>query len=155
MVEFNIFNIFIWIILLFFVLLFVKQFFSEKIKNKFCVICITITLTWIILLIIYWMGYFEDKLIIGLLMGCTIIGVYYIVEKKMNRKYSLFRLPFLLTLIFIGYNLIGKNIELSNIIDVVILLVILWILFLFLLSYHKNKTLNRIVNKIVECCKKW
>jgi len=154
-VEFNIFNIFIWIILLFFVLLFVKQFFSEKIKNKFCVICITITLTWIILLIIYWMGYFEDKLIIGLLMGCTIIGVYYIVEKKMNRKYSLFRLPFLLTLIFIGYNLIGKNIELSNIIDVVILLVILWILFLFLLSYHKNKTLNRIVNKIVECCKKW
>lgn len=163
MVEFNLFGIFLWIVLLFFILLFVKQFLPDeirgsKIKKNFCVICITISLTWIILLIMYLLGNFDNNVIIGLLMGSSILGVYYLVEHKVKEKYSLFRLPFLLTLFFIGYVLLSPNtvsFEITNFARVIVLLLVLWILFILLLVYHKNKFINNVVNKILECCKKW
>lgn len=141
--------IFLGIIILFFVLLGVKQIASKKIKERICVICASISLAWLTLLILYYKGIFENVLILAILIGTSITGLYYLVESKVNETLKVFRLPFILTLIFIGYTLLaGFNkigIELW-------ILAILWVLFSFFYSYSSDSSF---VKKIIECCKNW
>ncbi|MBS3171289.1 hypothetical protein J4449_01615 [Candidatus Woesearchaeota archaeon] len=129
---------------LFFVLLFIKSFFR---LNNFCVICGSVSLTWILLLILYWSGYFKNTLIIALLAGQSILGLFYLFEKKLE----MFRLPFLLTLTFFGYSLFGVY---DGIKESVIFLLILWLLF-FVLYYYQDKNMKSFVKKIIECCRNW
>jgi len=64
---------------LFFILLFIKSF----TKKKFCVICVSVSLTWITLLILYFLNIFTDKLIIGILiyfiLGGFVISTLYLI----------------------------------------------------------------------------
>lgn len=135
---------------LFFVMLLVKESFDRK-KKKFCAICAAIVLTWITLLVLNWVGKFDNKILIALLMGESILGIFYLVESKVREELKLFRLPFLLSLMLIGYFLI----TFEKLFVETIFLVALWIIFLFIYSYRNNKNLNSFVNKIVECCKRW
>ncbi len=148
----EIFNILIGITVLFFILLVFKQFLPKKKKDKFCVICASISLTWITLLVLYYIKLFDNLIILSILIGTSITGIYYLVESKVNKRMKVFRLPFILTLIFIGYNLINGFYKELN---VWILLLILWLLFIFFYIYSGNKKINLFVNKLVECCKKW
>src|SRR3972149_645888 len=94
----------IGITVLFFLLLALKNIFNLK---KVCVICLSVTLSWAILLVFYFLNIFNDKIIIAILMGHTSLGIYYILEKKVKKNFLLFRLPYLLTGIFIIYIIIG------------------------------------------------
>src|SRR3990167_4139959 len=96
------------IIALFFIFLAVKGVFENrhKIKNNFCVICASISLTWLVLLSLYLLNLFDNVLVISLLMGMSLTGIYYLAERKIgkiNKKFKIFRLPFILTLIIIAY----------------------------------------------------
>lgn len=135
--------ILIGITVLFFLLLALKNIFKMK---KVCVICLSIALTWIFLLALFWSGKFHDKTIMALLIGQTIVGVYYILERKVNRPLLIFRLPFLLTAIFIAYSILE-----IFIFNALIFIFVLWILF-FIVYLFKN---NEFANKLIECCKKW
>lgn len=144
--------IFVFICILFFSLLGVKELFSKKIKKKFCVICVSISLTWLILLVLIYYGLFEDKTIVALLIGQSILGIFYIWEKKAKEKMRVFRLPLLLTLILIGYSLIeGFSYGFS----VLIFLAVLWIFFIFMFAYRSEGKIGRLFKKILECCKRW
>jgi len=123
---------------LFFILLFIKSF----TKKKFCVICVSVSLTWITLLILYFLNIFTDKLIIGILMGGTSVGLFYMLYEKIG----IFKLPFLLTLISMIYFILG-----GFVISTLYLIAGLWILF-FIFNLFQNKTFFK---NIVECCKKW
>jgi len=146
----NLIYVFFGIIILFFILLGIKQFMSKKFKERFCVICASISLTWIILLILFYLDIFNNKIILALLIGTSISGIYYLIESKVKEKLKIFRLPFILTLIFIGYILI-EGIE--GVLSVIILLAILWISFLIIYNYSSSN--NSLVKKLIECCKKW
>ncbi len=139
------------IIGLFFSILLIKQFFHKKLKDKICALCLSIIITWAGLLILYWTGRFENLLIIALLMGGSVLGIFYTVERNVKKDLTLFRLPFFLTLLSMGYFLL----TFENFLNVLILLVILWSIFLIIYLYRRNKNLNLLVKKIVECCKKW
>ena len=139
------------IIVFFFVLLGVKEFFSTKTKNKICVICLSITLTWISLLISLYFNFFSDKTILAILMGQTTLGIFYLLESKVKEKLKIFRLPFLLSLILIAYSLI----ELVFIIKAFSIILILWGVFICIYLFQNNKKTNSFVNKLIECCKKW
>ncbi|PIN95086.1 hypothetical protein COU53_01145 [Candidatus Pacearchaeota archaeon CG10_big_fil_rev_8_21_14_0_10_30_48] len=146
----NLIYVFFGIIILFFILLGIKQFMSKKFKERFCVICASISLTWFILLTLFYLNIFDNILILAVLIGSSISGVYYLVESKVSEKIKIFRLPFILTLIFIGYILI-EGIE--GVLSVIILLAILWISFLIIYNYSSSN--NSLVKKLIECCKKW
>ena len=88
------------ITLLFFLLLILKDIFNLK---KACVICLSITLAWVTLLILYFLEIFSDKIIIAILIGHTSLGMFYILEKKVEKKLLFFRLPYLLTSILLIY----------------------------------------------------
>lgn len=142
------------IVALFFVILIARQLLPNKFKEKICGICLTVTLTWIGLLILYWNNLFENTIIISLFMGSTVLGIFYLTEKKAEKskkELTLFRLPFLLTLFLLGYSLITLQIYEKSL----LLLVVLWALFILIYVYRNNKKINSFVNKIVECCKRW
>lgn len=133
----------IGIILLFFILLAIKSIFNIK---KFCAICLSVNLSWIILLVLYFANIFTEKIIIAILMGHTSLGIFYLWEKKVKEKFKVFRLPLLLTFIFIIYITFGQ----FNFNGLIIILA-LWVLFFIIYLFKFNK----LTKKLIECCKKW
>lgn len=138
---------FIGIAILFILILILKNAFNLK---KICVICLSVTLVWATLLILYFLNIFSDKTIIALLMGQTSLGLFYIWERKVKEKFTIFRLPLLLTLIFILYTVL-ENFTLSSL----SFLFILWAVFVLIYSFRNNQNFKETTNKLIECCKKW
>lgn len=139
--------ILIGIVVLFFILLALKNIFNIK---KICVICVSVSLMWIVLLILYFLKIFNDKIIIAILMGHTSLGIFYIWEKKVRKNALIFRLPLLLTFIFIIYSVLE-----SFKFDSLIFIIALWVLFFIIYLFRTKKSIGKFVNKIIECCKKW
>jgi len=138
------------IVILFFCLLTIKQFFRKK--NGFCVICFSISLTWIFLLILYFSGFYEDKVVLALLMGMSITGFFYYTESRVkNNNLKIFRLPFILSLFVSVYSLLEKKIFFGTF----YFLVVLWVVFFFIFLFRNNSRFNYLVNKLIECCKRW
>jgi len=145
------FYVLINIIVLFFFLLIGMSIFNKS-KRKFCAICASVFLTWVFFLFLNWINLFNNKVIIALLIGQSITGIYYAIEKKVKEELTLFRLPFLITLTIIGYALLAPK---DYIIKNILLLLFLWVLYLFIYLYRNNKNINFIIKKIIECCKRW
>ncbi|MBS3149463.1 hypothetical protein J4455_02095 [Candidatus Woesearchaeota archaeon] len=74
------------IFVLFFIFALIKDFIYKVTKIKVCAICAAVSLTWIFLIILSLIGYNIDKLIIGILMGQSIVGIMYYLEKKLKNK---------------------------------------------------------------------
>lgn len=134
-----------------FVLILIVKAFLGKIGEKICAICLSFSLTWILLLIMYYLGKFENLLLIGLMVGLTILGLFYTWERKVKKQTTIFRLPLLLTLVLAGYYLL----TFENLIKEAGLLAILWVLFVIFYFYRNNRKIKGFVDKVVECCKKW
>ena len=88
--ENNLIQILVSITLLFFVLLIIKEFIGSKLKKNFCAICGAVVLTWLALLILYWLGIFQNKIILALLIGESALGIFYVVERKVREKLKIF-----------------------------------------------------------------
>lgn len=128
---------------LFFILLVIKSIFKI---NKFCAICLSVSLSWVALLTLYFLDIFTDRIIIAILMGHTSLGIYYLWEKKVKEKIKIFRLPLLLTFIFIIYSVLN-----GFIINALYIILALWLLFSLVYLFKFNK----LAKKLIECCKKW
>lgn len=136
---------------LFFIFLFIKQISPEKIKRKFCVICAAVSVGWLALLILFKLKIFLNFEIIALLMGQTILGIFYLWENKTREKFKLFRLPFLLTLTTTAYFILISNILIMPL----LFLIILWFIFCIIYLLRDKESMGEIFRKILECCKKW
>lgn len=143
--------LFFLIIILFFLLLLVKERLPKRLKDQFCVLCATILISWLVLLLLHLFGIYSDLVLLSLLMGQTIIGFFYFLEKRVKEELRIFTLPFILSFTFLFYSILTKEI----IILVFLMLIALWGLLLFVYMYRSNKNLNKFVNKLVECCKRW
>jgi len=129
----------LWVLLAITVLFFVLL----RMREHVCVLCTAISLTWGTLLVLYWSGVRIDPVLLGILMGQTVLGVYYLIKKK----YPLFQLPALLTLTFVAYvAIVGYDGH-----GPMLFLVVLWMLF-FLFT---NNTFVNVAKHIAECCKRW
>ncbi len=137
----------IGIIALFFILLMLKNIFNWK---KFCVLCVSVSLTWIFLLIFYFLKIFQDKIIIAILMGHTSLGLFYLWEKKVKERFKIFRLPLLLSFIFIIYSAL-ESFEFKSL----LLILGAWLVFFLIYLFRNNKGFNKFTKKIIECCKNW
>ena len=140
-------EVLIGIVALFFILLALKNIFNLK---KICVICVSITLAWIVLLTSYFLNIFTDKTIIAILMGQTSLGIFYLWEKKVREKFKIFRLPLLLTFILLIYSIL----EIFSL-NSLIFIIGLWLFFLIMYIFRTRKSIGKFFNKILECCKKW
>lgn len=142
------FYIFLTITVLFFLLLISKS----LLKLKVCVICLSVSITWLAALTLYKLHYFDNPILLALFMGQSITGIYYLLEKKLHEKYHIFRLPALLSLSLGFYALLSPSPDISAILYLVLGL---WLLFFGLFTYRKNPKLRTAVDKIIACCKDW
>ncbi|MBI4140833.1 hypothetical protein HY485_03265 [Candidatus Woesearchaeota archaeon] len=127
------------IIVLFFVLLGVKELLPARFKKFVCALCGAVVLTWLGLLF----ASYSDTVVIALLMGGSVVGITYVVSEK----FPLFRLPVFLTLLFVAYSVIKLSFDARS----VVLIVLLWVLFTAVFLYKNNK----LIEKIVACCRNW
>ncbi len=132
---------------LFLVFLLVKQFLWGKLKEKFCVICAAVVITWIVLLVLSYLQVFTNKVILAILMGESSLAIFYLLEKKENLK--LFRLPLLLGLVMAVYFLIMPTFNLESLLFVLLL----WIIFGGIYMIRANPKWGKIAQKIVACCR--
>ncbi|MBS3157156.1 hypothetical protein J4442_03210 [Candidatus Woesearchaeota archaeon] len=121
-------------------------------KNKICVICASVFISWVFFLILYWKGKFLDKTIIAILIGESTLGIFYLIENKTKEEFKVFLLPVLLTLILMGYGLI-EGFNYSQ--NVLYFLTMIWTLFFIIYSFKDKEKLGKLIRKIIECCKKW
>ena len=135
------------IIGLFFILLILKNILDLK---KLCVLCVSVSLTWIILFILFLTNIFTEKIIIAILMGHTSLGIFYLWEKNVREKFKIFRLPLLLTFIFIIY-IILENFEFNSF----LIIIELWLIFFLIYLFRNNKKFSAFTKKLIECCRKW
>ncbi len=139
--------VFLSVIALFFLLLLGK----EITGRKFCAICASIAGTWTVLLIFYRLNGWGDPLLIALLLGQSITGIYYLLEAKMPERLTLFRLPFILTATLLGYFLLGGEKE----VGAALLLALLWLGFGMIYAWRARSSTGEIFKRIVACCRNW
>lgn len=118
---------------------------------RMCAICISVSLSWISLLILYRVGVIQDAIILALLMGQSSLGVYYLIEKYAPKELTIFRLPFLLSLTLIAYMLISWTVP----VWAILFNALVWLLLIGLYAYRRSPKLSAGINSLIDCCSKW
>ena len=134
---------------LYFALLLIKNIARNK---EFCVLCLSVSLTWISLLILMFLGQFYDKTLLALLMGQSITGIFYLAENRAKEELKIFRLPFILTLTFLAYHILSPS---KNIISTGVFLIGIWGVFSTIYFLRSSRKIKEIAIKVIECCKNW
>jgi len=119
--------------------------------RRFCVICASVSLTWSGLLILYWTDNFHDTILLSLLMGQSITGLYYFVEKRVPKTMRIFGLPFLLSLTAGFYMLIKSQLVLTAFGVLLGLWLAAWLIF----SYRNDPGKKTIANILSKCCEEY
>ncbi len=146
----GVFYIFFGIIAVFFVLLAAKELFARK--TRLCLMCASVSLTWIALLVLYKKGVFDDVVVLSMLMGQSIVGIFYLLERKTSERFHIFKVPFLLTLTLAFYSAVVFP---QDFIKVAALLAVFWAVLVALFFFRSNGKAGVIVKKLIECCKRW
>lgn len=136
------------IAILFAFLLLIKNFTTRR----FCVLCGAVSLTWIGLLILRELDYVDQPLVLGVLMGESVFGVYHLVEKKVPEAWHVFRLPFLLTVTSIALVVLSPSVPLGLLI---IFLASLWIVTAVIFVQRDHGRLRTMAKRLIACCKDW
>lgn len=139
------------IVSLFTVLLVVKSLVPPRYGDRLCALCLGVSVTWIGLLTLYWIGRFPHPELVALLMGSTVLGIYYAFEHRVAKEQKLFRLPIYLSLLLLAYSALTLTVPITAI----AVTLTIWIVFGILYTYRTNDGVSRYVDRIIACCKDW
>jgi len=117
-------------------------------KKPLCSLCVAVASVWLVLLFLYKTDQFSNTLILGLLIGQSITGIFYFAYRKLPKALRIFSLPFFLSMTAVGYILITNDIELS----VFGLLTVLWLLAWTGFIYASDPGKAKIAKAITNCC---
>ena len=119
---------------------------------KICALCLAVSSTWIVLLIAYYKSEIMiDPLILGVLMGGSVVGLMYLLEKKIPEKYMIFRLAFYSTLSSWVYFALKRAI----VYRATLVLLVVWIISLAIFMSRRRKGVKVWFENIISCCKNW
>ncbi len=120
---------------------------------RVCALCASVFTSWVLLLILSYTTYRYqvDGVLVGILMGGSIVGSMYLLEEKMKERYMLFKLPYFLTLVLVGYALLTGTLSLKAL-GVVALL---WLVMILVHFGRRREKMRVLWRKIIECCKNW
>lgn len=121
---------------------------SSIFKKPFCSLCLAIASSWLILLYLYKAGSFSNQVLLGMLVGQSITGIYYFAYRHLPKILRIFSLPFFLSLTAIFYTVITGEIQLS----VYILLTVLWLVAWVIFIYREDPGKKTISNILEHCC---
>ena len=125
---------------------------------QICPICAGVSLTWIGLLVAHFLGYQIDLIVPALLMGGSVVGIAYQLEKKLPVSDARWRTPILWKILFIPTGFIVAYSILSRwwIALTVALVILLLVSFLFLSLKEKaavkRGAVGELEKKMEKCC---
>ena len=142
----------------------IKPFLQPKLPFKLCAICVAVSLTWLLLLILWFFNFRISLLMIGILMGMSVTGIMYRAE-DFYKRHSIRNFWFVRLVMMIG-GLYSIHELLYQRWDVLILIVIVSILagamasFLFQGTTHeevirageKQGLKTSLIKKLDDCC---
>lgn len=122
---------------------------KHKLKLKLCVLCAAILISWLALYSLYKMGKFHDPVLIAILMGQSVTGIYYALDRRVLKDLKVFTFPFFLTLTASVYFLING---LAGSFLVFVLLLALWVLGYVVFVNRKDPGKKHIAESVINCC---
>jgi len=121
------------------------------VKLNVCTICLAVSLTWLTLLALRALGWFDNDLILALLLGQSVVGGYYLWERRVKADWLIFRLPVLLTLTFVAWSLLLIDVDPA----LLGLVAAIWIVHNLLYTYRTRPGVKSHVDKLLACCGRW
>lgn len=121
---------------------------KSSLKKIFCVICVAVASVWLVLLYLYKYSDFNDPILLGLLAGQSVTGIFYLALRKLPKALRIFSLPFLLTLTAIAYWAIASEV----ITAVFILLAVLWVGAWVIFTSRSDPGKKKIADIFEQCC---
>jgi len=125
--------------------------FRSVFSLKVCALCGAVSVTWLTLLILFYLDYVIDPVLVALLIGGSVVGSMYLLEQKLPEKYQLFKLPYFLMFVSLAYFVVTKSMSVS----VMVLLGVVWLIALLIHVGGRVEKLKIVGRKIIECCKNW
>jgi hypothetical protein len=125
---------------------------------KLCAVCSAVSLTWLGLLASYFLNLHQDILLIGILMGGSVVGLMYQLEKYFkNKQLTNF---WLIRILLMGFGFVGVYLLLLKKWEELIWFIVLIILVSFSsLFFVKSRNINRLnksesklKEKLEHCC---
>ncbi len=121
---------------------------KNTLVRQLCVLCLSISGSWIILLTLYRLGYFHNQVLLAMLMGQSITGIFYLARRHVAKILHIFTLPFFLCLTVVAYWAVGERVAFVPILG---FLTALWVIgYVLLLS--SNDVGKRTAKTIMQCC---
>jgi len=139
--------IFLAITVLFVLLIGLQSLFNLKI----CALCGAVSSTWIVLLVMFYVGIFNNPVLLGILMGGSVVGAMYLLEQKLPERFQIFKLQFFLTFISATYFAILQSFAF----EVAAIPLLLWVFMGAIYAGRNITSLKNLGRKIIECCKNW
>lgn len=122
---------------------------KNKLARKFCVLCASISLTWVGLLLLYRLNVFHNQVILALLMGQSITGVFYLVRRQVPKLLRVFTLPFYLSLTVLAYWLI---VGITAPLPVLSFLLVLWATAYVIFANRNDPGKKLLADAVMNCC---
>ena len=130
-------------------LIFIASLIIRNLLNKaFCSLCVAVASVWLVLLYLYKTDRFSDGILLALLVGQSITGIFYLAYRKLPKSLRIFSLPFFLSLTAVFYMLISADIQLA----VFILLAVLWLAAWIIFTYRNDPAKKAITKILAKCC---
>lgn len=139
--------VFILIVVIFYVTLILKSLF----KVSICSICLAVSSSWLLLLAARGLGWFENSALLAMLLGMSVVGGFYLWERRASKNMLIYRLPVLLTLAFLAWSAV--TLEINMVLALVV--VAIWLLHSLIYLYRNNPNIKPKVDKIIACCSSW
>lgn len=122
---------------------------KKLLSVKACALCGGVALTWVGLLMLYKLGIFTDAILLSLLMGQSVTGIYYTIDKRVIPALRIFTLPFFLTLTTVFYMTVAG---VSSVLPPLLILLGLWVLAYVVFTYRNDPGKKSIANAVMNCC---
>lgn len=121
-------------------------------RLKFCAVCVAVSITWITFLMLRLFGYDIDPRLIAVLMGESVVGLYFLLEKRAPESWQMFRWPYIVTGTVLVYVIVGMR---ESILSALGLLAVIWIVFGAIALFRQYPILKKIAERLIACCRDW
>jgi len=154
---------------LFLLVVFSKNRIEKKLKIKICAVCTAVSLTWMTLLILKFANIIIDNLLMGILMGGSVVGIIYTFEKKIKeaRKEKLLWLKIIIMILGTSFVYLLLS-EIYTLVFWMILMISIFLLIYILASLNEknngsekygkenyskySEEIKKIEEKLEHCC---
>ncbi len=138
--------VFVAVVMIFALVLGVRRF----VKRNLCALCVSVSLTWAGLLILQKVGLFENTVLLALLMGQSVTGIFYMLKDRVPNVLRIFTLPFFLSLTAVAYVLITSD----YIIWTFLLLTAVWIAGWVIFAARDDPGAQPLATVVMDCCER-